>query len=148
LLQEGIDKNDPGILSLVALRFRHTEAGVKAIHLLGNYFLDRGNYQLASGKFQELLELLEKEKPEVKKEIGPKTFFKAALAYQRFGDADMANRLWKQVAELASEKGIAFGKQTYTLEQLRAEFERNAIVGPKTVASIPVLRGDASRTAQ
>src|SRR5580704_1749124 len=70
MLQDGIDHNDPATLSMVALRYRHTEAGVKAIHLLGNYFLDRGNYQLASGKFQELLELLEKEKPEVKKEIG------------------------------------------------------------------------------
>ncbi len=83
MLQEGIDKNDPNTISMVALRYRHTEAGVKAIHLLGNYFLDRGNYQMASGKFQELLELLDHEKPDVKKEIAPKVFFKAALAYQR-----------------------------------------------------------------
>src|SRR5262245_29387547 len=128
MLQDGIDKNDPNVISLVALRYRHTEAGTKAIHLLGNYFLDRGNYQMASGKFHELLELLEHEKPEVKKEIAPKVFFKAALAYQRFGDRTMAEKLWKQVIDLTGEKGLTYGAQTFSLDQLRKEFERNAQV--------------------
>ena len=148
MLQEGIEKNDPNIISMVALRYRHTEAGTKAIHLLGNYFLDRGNYQMASGKFQELLELLEHEKPEVKKEIAPKVFFKAALAYQRFGDRAMANKLWKQMEDLVGEKGLTFGKQSFTLEQLKAEFDRNARVGTKTISSWMMVGGDPSRTAQ
>jgi outer membrane protein assembly factor BamB/tetratricopeptide (TPR) repeat protein len=148
MLQEGTDKNDPNIISMVALRYRHTEAGTKAIHLLGNYFLDRGNYQMASGKFQELLELLEHEKPEVKKEIAPKVFFKAALAYQRFGDRAMAEKLWKQVIDLTGDKGLTYGTQTFTVEQLRKEFERNAQVGAMTIASWMMMRGDPSRTAQ
>jgi outer membrane protein assembly factor BamB/tetratricopeptide (TPR) repeat protein len=148
MLQDGIDRNDTGILSLVAQRYRHTESGVKAIQILGNYFLDRGNYSAASGKFRELLELLEKEKAAVKEAIGAKTFFKAALAAQRFGDAELAAKLWKQLADQVGDKGLTFGKQTYTLEQLRAEFERNAQIGSRNISSVQVVRGDATRTAQ
>ncbi|MCX7701054.1 MAG: hypothetical protein N2039_09265, partial [Gemmataceae bacterium] len=149
LLQEGIDKNDPAILSQVALKYRHTEAGARAVRLLGNYFLDRGNYQLASGKFQELLELLEHEKPEVKRELLAPTLFKAALAHRRFGDTAMAEKYWRQLVEVLGNKSLQFGSRgpAYTLEQLRAELDRDASVGARSLAGWPMVRGDASRTA-
>jgi outer membrane protein assembly factor BamB/tetratricopeptide (TPR) repeat protein len=151
MLEEGIEKNDPKILSLVAMRYRHTEAGVKAIHRLADYFLDRGNYQSACGQFQELIDLLDHEKPEVKKEVAPKVYFKAALAFKRLGnvkDAQTAERLWKQVEETVGEKGLTFNKQTFTLQQLRAEFDRSALSSTTVLAGYPVFRGDPSRTAQ
>lgn len=149
LLQEGIEKNDPAILSQVALKYRHTEAGARAIRLLGNFFLDRGNYQLASGKFQELLELLEHEKPEVRQELLVPTLFKAALAHQRFGDSVMAEKYWKRLVESVGEKGVRFSSRgpVYSLAQLRAELDRNAHVGARALAGWPMIRGDASRTA-
>jgi outer membrane protein assembly factor BamB len=149
MLQEGIDKNDPAILSQVALKYRHTEAGARAVRLLGNYFLDRGNYQLASGKFQELLELLEHEKTEVKQELLAPTLFKAALAHQRFGDVEMAEKYWRQLINLVGEKGVRLTSRgpSYSLAQLRAELDRNAAVGARALAGWPMVWGDASRTA-
>ncbi|HEV3142516.1 MAG TPA: hypothetical protein VGZ47_01375, partial [Gemmataceae bacterium] len=148
MLQEGIDKNDPYILSKVATQYLHTESGMAALNLLGNYFLDRGNYQAASGRFRQMLELLEKEKPEAKKELEPKIMFKAALAFKRFGDSDMAERIWKQLAELVKDKGLVIGKQTHSLEQLRAELDRHADLSGLTVPNYNIYRGDPSRTAQ
>ena len=151
MLEDGVTHNDPQQLSLVAMRYRHTESGGKAIQWLADHFLDRGNYQSAAGQFQQLLELLENEKPDVRKELGPKLWFKAALAYQRLGnnkDADTAKRLFKLVEESVGDKGMSFGNQTYTLDQLRGEFERNAKLGALTVNSQSVFRGDPSRTAQ
>lgn len=148
MLDEGLSANDPYKLSLVAMRYRHTESGVKAIQTLANYFLDRGNYQSAAGRFLELLELFENEKPEVKKEIGPKVLFKAALAVKRFGDLKSAERFWKQFVELNSEKGLTFGKTTYSLDQLRKEYDRDVQVGSLVLANFHTFRGDATRTAQ
>ncbi|MFL5341960.1 MAG: PQQ-binding-like beta-propeller repeat protein, partial [Gemmataceae bacterium] len=151
MLEEGIARNDPQQLSLVAMRYRHTEAGNKAIQWLADHFLDRGNYQSAAGQFQQLLDLLESEKPEVRKELGPKLWFKAALAYQRLGnpkDAESAKRLFKLVEESVGEKGLVFGNQTYTVDQLKAEFDRNAKHGALMLNTQFVYRGDASRTAQ
>ena len=133
------------------MRYRHTEAGVQAIQRLADYYLDRGNYQSACGQFSQLIELLDKEKPEVKKELAPKVYFKAALAFQRLGnskDADTAKRLWKQVEEMAGEKGLTYGKVTYTLAQLKEEFDRVAQLTARTVAHHALFRGDPSRTAQ
>jgi outer membrane protein assembly factor BamB/tetratricopeptide (TPR) repeat protein len=148
MLQEGMDKNDPYILSKVATQYLHTESGMSALNLLGNYFLDRGNYQAASGRFRQMLDLLEKEKPEAKKEVEPKIMFKAALAFKRFGDSEMAERIWKQLAELVKDKGLTIGKQSFTLDQLRAELDRHAELSGLTVINYNIYRGDPSRTAQ
>ncbi len=60
----------------------------------------------------------------------------------------MANKLWKQMADLVGESGLTFGKQTFKLEQLKAEFDRNAQVGAQATNSYMVVRGDPSHTAQ
>jgi outer membrane protein assembly factor BamB/tetratricopeptide (TPR) repeat protein len=148
MLEEGLRDNDPYKLSLVAMRYRHTEAGVKAVQTLANYFLDRGNYQSAAGRFLELLELFETEKPEVKKEIGPKTLFKAALAFKRFGDAKNAERFWKEFVALNGDKPIAFGKTSYSVAQLKLEYDRSVQVGSLVLANFHTFRGDATRTAE
>ncbi|HLW65198.1 MAG TPA: PQQ-binding-like beta-propeller repeat protein, partial [Gemmataceae bacterium] len=148
MLQEGIDKNDPYVLSKVATQYLHTDSGLAALNLLGNYFLDRGNYQAASGRFRQMLDLMKDEKPEKKKEVEPKIMFKAALAFKRFGDSNMAEDIWKQLAELVKDKGLTIGKQTFTLEQLRAELDRHAELSGLTVINYNIYRGDPSRTAQ
>src|SRR5262249_10283884 len=72
-------------------------------------------------------------------------------AFQRLGnakDAKTAEQLWKQMEEMVGEKGLTFNKQTYSLAQLRAEFERASFTSARVVAGYPVFRGDPSRTAQ
>jgi outer membrane protein assembly factor BamB len=142
-LREALDKNDPALLAEVALRYLHTKAGAEATNLLGTYHLDRGSYLMAALSFERLLS-----RPDADK-LPVKVLFKAALACRRAGDAERAEKVWKQMADKAGRGELTLARQKVTLEQLRREFERAAaLVGQAGQSDWWVFRGNAARNAQ
>ena len=113
---------DLGAISEVSQKYFHTKAGAEATILLGTLYLERGNYLEAAYAFERFLT-----RPNIDDLVTPRTLFKACLALRRSGDARHAELLKTHLESLrkaAERNGLAFGRRTYTYEQLRAEIDR------------------------
>ena len=142
-LKAALDANDPALLAEVASRYLHTKAGADATNLLGTYYLDRGEYLMASLSFERLLS-----RPDADK-LPAKVLFKAALAARRAGDSATAEKWWKKMADKAGRGELVFGNRKVTLEQVRAEFEKAvAQVGQSAQTDWWLFRGNPARNAQ
>jgi outer membrane protein assembly factor BamB len=148
MLREGIERNDPQVLADVATRYRYTEAGAEAGELLGIYYLDRGRHVEATEYFKQVIDRLAQDKPEIQKQHGPRIHFLAALAAKRNGDNALSERYWARLTELTGDDGLKVGKQSYPIEQLRKELDRDARIGVLAQTGYPYYRGNLSRTAQ
>ncbi|MCS6851901.1 MAG: PQQ-like beta-propeller repeat protein [Gemmataceae bacterium] len=141
-LAEAKAKGDPEILAEVAQRYLHTEAGTEATALLGTYHLDRGRYLMAAICFERLLERRGLD------QLSARTLWKAAVAFQRTGDSQKAEQVWRQLRTKVVRDGLALGDQTLSLERLRAEFEKAATTEVASIFDWPEYRGGPSRTVQ
>lgn len=142
-LREATERADPVLLAEVSQRYLHTKAGLDATTLLGTFHLDRGQYFMASLCFERLLS-----RPDADK-LSPKVLYRAALAYQRAGDVANAERWMNKVAEKVGGGDLAFNRVHLTVDQLRAEMNRD--VGSEPAIGLfdwPVFRGNAGRNAR
>ena len=137
-------RNDTKVLAEVALRYLHTDAGIEATNLLGSYYLDRGDYPMASVCFERLLH------HEKADQLSPMTLFKAALALRRANQTADADQAWARLGAKA-EKGVLLDGANVSLVQLQKEFERiadNRVSAPSRVTDWLLFKGDPSRSAQ
>jgi outer membrane protein assembly factor BamB len=118
-LKKSLENNDKVLLAEVAEQYLHTKAGGEAAVLLGTWHLDRGRYIMAALTFQKL-QLRNAEDP-----LTPQVLFKAALAYKRLGEKDIAEGFWKKMKEaMAGKNELVFGEKKFTLEQLQMQFDK------------------------
>ena len=144
LLNDAKAASNTQLIAEVALKYLHTEAGAEATNILGTYYLDRGSYVMAALCFERLLGRQDAAK------LSPLSLFKAALAFQRAGDKNNAERAWTRLSDAASrDGGLRIGDQLVNLDQARAEMDRSVFVPVTTnVSDWPLLRGSPSRSAQ
>src|SRR5207245_529255 len=90
----------PQIYADVALRFMHTDAGVEAAALLGAHHLDHGRYIMAALSFERL-----SERDGVLDKLPPLVLYKAALAFERAGDAKNRDRVWSALVAKLNQPG-------------------------------------------
>jgi outer membrane protein assembly factor BamB len=141
-LKSALDANDPARLAEVALRYLHTKAGADATNLLGTYYLDRGEYLMASLSFERLLGRADAEK------LSAKVLFKAALAARRAGDAATAEKFWKKMSDKAGRGELVFGTRKVTLDQVRNEFDKAVAASQGGLSDWPLFHGNPARNAQ
>jgi outer membrane protein assembly factor BamB/tetratricopeptide (TPR) repeat protein len=141
-LKAAVEGNDPAKLAEVALRYLHTKAGADATNLLGTYYLDRGEYLMASLSFERLLGRADTDK------FSAKVIFKAALAARRAGDSVMAEKFWKKMSDKAGRGELVFGTRRVTLDQIRAEFDKAVAAGPGGLTDWALFHGNPARNAQ
>jgi outer membrane protein assembly factor BamB len=118
LLKKGIAAGDPQIYADVSMRYMHTEAGVEAAALLGAHHLDHGRYIMAALSFERLLD-----REGVLDKMAPLTLYKAALAFERAGDAKNVDRVWNALTAKLGQAGqppLPSALRKLTPEQLRA----------------------------
>lgn len=123
LLKEAVkDGYDRAKLADCAQRYFHTKAGTQAALLLAALDLDAGNYAESAAGYQRLLA-----RADADALATPRLVFKAAVAFKRSGDprqADAALKLWDRLAREFPRDGLTVGRKAYTLDELRAEFDR------------------------
>jgi outer membrane protein assembly factor BamB/tetratricopeptide (TPR) repeat protein len=141
-LKAALEANDPAKLAEVALRYLHTKAGADATNLLGTYYLDRGEYLMASLSFERLLGRADADK------LSAKVLFKAAIAARRAGDITTADKFWKKMTDRAGRGELVFGTRKVTFDQLRAEFDKAVAAGPGGLTDWALFHGNPARNAQ
>ncbi|MFO0849098.1 MAG: PQQ-binding-like beta-propeller repeat protein [Gemmataceae bacterium] len=123
LLKEAVrDGYDRAKLADCAQRYFHTKAGTQATLLLAALDLDAGSYAEAAAGYQRLLA-----RADADTLMSPRLRFKAAVALKRSGDprqADAALKLWDRLAREFPRDGLVVGRKTYSLDELRTEFDR------------------------
>ncbi|MFT3882563.1 MAG: PQQ-binding-like beta-propeller repeat protein [Gemmatales bacterium] len=82
---------NPQLLAEVALKFVHTEAGAEAAAWLGAYHLDHGRYIVSALCYERLLSR------DKGGDLPLSILYKAALAFERAGDAANRERVWKLI---------------------------------------------------
>lgn len=148
LLADGV-KNGYDIETLKALtsRFFFTKAGAEGAVLLGSIQLERGDYADAARHFGRLMS-----RPSGDDYLTPRVLFRAATAFKRSPEKEH-NDLFKAAADklhaATARDGLAFGRKTYTADQLRAELERPFKLVEVTAAAgqFATHRGNAQRNA-
>ncbi len=142
LLKQGQETGDLQKLADVALRYFHTQAGGEALDLLGTYYLDRGRYLMAAVCFDRLLK-----RPDADR-VSAITLFKAALAFQRQGEAVRAEDTWNRLVKKAPD-GLTLGERKATLAELKGLFQQPIQRSGAQVAAHDwtLLRGNPARTA-
>jgi outer membrane protein assembly factor BamB/TolA-binding protein len=123
-------KRDARRVAEVVRRYPHTAAGAEAAGLLALHHLDRAHDTLAALSFARLLERHDADR------LPPATLFHAALAFRRAGDADHAERTWRELAARAPT-GFRVRDRELSLGDLRGEFERVAVPDPTRPAERP-----------
>ena len=121
------NRYDKPALADVSQRYFHTKAGAQATLLLATLDLETGNYAEAAYGFQRLLG-----RPESDDVLTPRTLFKAAVAFKRSGDprqAEAVAQLWDRLTKTYPRDGLAFGRKTYTLDDLKRELDRAVDTG-------------------
>ncbi|HQR07355.1 MAG TPA: PQQ-binding-like beta-propeller repeat protein [Gemmatales bacterium] len=83
---------NPQSLAEVALKYVHTDAGAEAAAWLGAYHLDHGRYIVSALCYERLLS---RDKGGV--DLPLSILYKAALAFERAGDAANRERVWKLI---------------------------------------------------
>jgi outer membrane protein assembly factor BamB len=99
-LKRALAAGDPKALAEVSLRFMHTEAGSEANQLLATYYLDQGSYIQAALCFERLLA-----RPGQLEALPPLVLYKAALAFERSGDARNRDRVWNELLRKLDRPG-------------------------------------------
>ena len=121
-LKKSLETNDRQLLAEIAEQYLHTKAGGEAAVLLGTWHLDRGRYIMAALTFQKL-QLRNAEDP-----LSPQVLFKAALSYKRLGEKDLGDAFWKRMQEaMGGKMELTFGEKNFTLEQMKAQYEKQAL---------------------
>jgi outer membrane protein assembly factor BamB len=147
LLNQGRLTGDPQIYADVALRYLHTEAGAEAAALLGAYHLDEGQYGMAALCFQRL-----ESRGGGLAALPPTVLFKAALAFERGGDAAARDRALALLDARLDQPGappLPAGLAKLSRAELRASLEYK---GERELAARsenwPMFLGGPERTAQ
>lgn len=83
---------NPQSLAEVALKYVHTDAGAEAAAWLGAYHLDHGRYIVSALCYERLLS---RDKGGI--DLPLNILYKAALAFDRAGDASNRERVWKLI---------------------------------------------------
>lgn len=141
LLAEARKKGDAQLLTEVAQRYFHTEAGAEATNLLGTLHLDRGRYLMAALCFERLLDR------QAARDADPLLLFKAALAFRRAGEANRADRTFRQLSARVGREGLRLADQTASVSRLREAFDAPFEAPPDAdTRQVALYRGNASRT--
>lgn len=88
-LKQAKTQANPQQLAEVALKYVHTQAGAEAAAWLGSYHLDHGRYIVAALCFERLLG-----RDGVANDLSMQTLYKAAIAFERSGDAANRDKAW------------------------------------------------------
>lgn len=146
LLKQGQATGDPQIYAEVALRYLHTEAGAEAAALLGAYHLDEGQYITAALCFERL-----QNRSGGLNSLSPLLLFKAALAFERSGDAvgrDRALTLLESKRDQPGEAPLPPSLAKLRGAALRAALEdRSELRLAAASNNWPMFLGSPDRTA-
>ena len=113
---------DKAKLADVSQRYFHTTAGGQATLLLASLNLEAGHYSEAAFAFDRLIS-----RPDSDDLLTPKTLLKAAIAFKRAGDPKhtaAADKTWELLEKKFPRDGLAIGRRTFSLDDLRQEFTR------------------------
>ena len=137
---------DRPALADLSQRLYHTKAGAQATLLLAGIDLESGQYTEAAYGFQRLMA-----RPDAAEVLTPRVLLKAAMAFRRSGDArqgEAVAALWQQLEKTFPREGLAVGRKTYTVEELRAELDRPIDLGGSRATDrfVSARLGNASHT--
>ena len=116
------DGYDKAKLADVSQRYFHTQAGGQATLLLASLNLETGRYPEAAYGFDRLLG-----RPDSDDLLTPRTLLKASIAFKRAGDprhAEAAAQAWVRLEMKFPRDGLAIGRRSYSLDDLKGEFAR------------------------
>jgi len=88
----------------IATRYFHTPAGQQAANRLGSYHFDRGEFGMASRWFKQLMQM---KAPAAK---DPQWQMKAAFAFRRTGETEIANQVLSEVASAGRSIELGAGR--------------------------------------
>jgi len=143
-VQNGYDVSK---IAVVSQKYFHTKAGGQATLLLARINLEFGNFPEAAHGFQRLLA-----RPDADDVLDSKALFQVTVALRRAGEdrrPELLTNLWDRIEKKFPRDGIAFGNRTYSLENLKTEYDRDIefIRGKVSTEHIAMKGGDMSRTA-
>ena len=132
-------------LAILSQKYFHTKAGAQATLLLARINLEFGNYPEAAHGFQRLLARTDAEDV-----LDSKALFQVTVALRRAGETrrpELLTNLWDRIEKKFPRDGVVFGTKTYSLENLKAEYDRNIefLYGKVSTAHIAMKGGDATR---
>ncbi len=136
---------DIGKLAIVSQKYFHTKAGAQATLLLARINLEFGNYPEAAHGFQRLLA-----RSDAEEVLDSKALFQVTVAFRRAGEnkrPELLTNLWDKIEKKFPRDGVVFGNKTYSLENLKVEYERNIkfLYGTVSTAHIAMKGGEMSR---
>ena len=138
---------DPAKLAVVSQKYFHTKAGAAATLLLARINLEFGNFPEASHGFQRLLA-----RPDADDVLDSKALFQVTVALRRAGDdrrPEQLTNLWDRIEKKFPRDGITFGSKTYSLENLKTEYDRNVefLLSRVSAEHVAMKGGDSTRNA-
>ena len=136
---------DVARLAIVSQKYFHTKAGAAATLLLARINLEFGNFPEAAHGFQRLLARADAEDV-----LDSKALFQVTVALRRAGETrrpELLTNLWDKIEKKFPRDGVVFGSKTYSLENLKAEYDRNIefLYGKVSTVHIAMKGGDATR---
>ena len=147
LLKKAVEAGyDRAVLADLSQRLYHTKAGAQATLLLAGIDLDAGQYTEAAYGFQRLLA-----RPDAADALTSRVLLKASMAFKRSGDARQAEAvagLWQRLEKTYPRDGLAVGRKSYTLDELKAELDRPIDLGGSRATDqfVSMRLGNASHT--
>ena len=145
LLKKARTLNEPDMLAEVVHRYLYTAAGIEAAERLIAHLVDAGQMRRAAMICDALHRCLLTNPP---RDVSTTTLYRAARAYHAAGDDARVADLLKGLDYAIGKDGVKVGKRTLTLEDIKKELKKRPrpILAP--LASWPLFRGDARRSAQ
>ena len=136
---------DVAKIAVVSQKYFNTKAGAQATLLLARINLEFGNFPEAAHGFQRLLA-----RSDVDEVLDSKALFQATVALRRAGETrrpELLTNLWDKIEKKFPRDGVVFGNKTYSLENLKAEYDRNIefLYGKVSAAHIAMKGGDMTR---
>jgi outer membrane protein assembly factor BamB len=142
-LDDAIADGDKAKFAEVAFRYLWTESGGEAADRLASYALDRGEFMMAAQAFDRLAQRVGLENLE------PATLFKMAIAYEKSGtkdDAEKKEKVWK-LAQAKSPDGFQFGGQLVSFEDAQKFIASIKAASSASKDGSSMFGGDESRNA-
>ena len=132
-------------LAVVSQKYFHTKAGAQATLLLARINLEFGNYPESAHGFQRLLV-----RPDAEDVLDSKALFQATVALRRAGEnrrPELLTNLWDKIEKKYPPEGVVFGNKSYSLENLKTEYDRNIefLYGKVSSAHIAMKGGEVTR---
>ena len=132
-------------LAVVSQKYFHTKAGAQATLLLARINLEFGNFPESAHGFQRLLA-----RSDAEVVLDSKALFQVTVALRRAGEdrrPELLTNLWDKIEKKFPPEGVVFGNKSYSLENLKAEYDRNIefLYGKVSSVHIAMKGGEPTR---